>query len=146
MISSPAPSAPPRTARFVGVKFAPTNTVASAQTGGAANRTIAQMSARFMKRIVSYAAGDARRRSTTIDAEHAETAEQGVLGARSRFRTGSWFCVDRRGSAVLASRDEALYNDDVLVKDHHYSQHAAALRTELGRTLSRDQLQVFHQK
>jgi len=47
---------------------------------------------------------------------------------------------------MLASRDEALYNDDVPVKDHQYSQHAAALRTELGRTLPRQQLQTFHQK
>ena len=32
------------------------------------------------------------------------------------------------------------------VKSHHYSQHAAALRTELGRTLSREQMLAFHEK
>jgi fatty acid desaturase len=32
------------------------------------------------------------------------------------------------------------------VKSHHYSQHAAALRTELGRTLDREQLRAFHEK
>jgi len=32
------------------------------------------------------------------------------------------------------------------VKSHHYSQHAAALRTELGRAISRDDLQRFHTK
>jgi fatty acid desaturase len=32
------------------------------------------------------------------------------------------------------------------VKQHHYSQHAAALRTELGRTLTRAQLHAFHRK
>jgi fatty acid desaturase len=32
------------------------------------------------------------------------------------------------------------------VKQHFYSQRAAALRTELGRTLSREQLQAFHRK
>src|SRR5436190_24035849 len=106
MISSPAPSAPPRTARFVGVKFAPRNTVASAQTGAAANRTIAQMSARFMKRMVSYAAGDARRRSTTINLEHAETAEQGVV---SRVHSRSPFAIseaggDRGGARATGSR------------------------------------------
>ena len=32
------------------------------------------------------------------------------------------------------------------VKSHYYSQHAAALRTELGHTLSRDQMRAFHAK
>jgi fatty acid desaturase len=32
------------------------------------------------------------------------------------------------------------------VKQHYYSQRAAALRTELGRALSRDELQRFHTK
>jgi fatty acid desaturase len=32
------------------------------------------------------------------------------------------------------------------VKSHHYSQHAAALRTELGHTLSREQMRAFHKK
>jgi fatty acid desaturase len=32
------------------------------------------------------------------------------------------------------------------VKSHHYSQHAAALRTELGGAISRDELRVFHAK
>jgi fatty acid desaturase len=32
------------------------------------------------------------------------------------------------------------------VKSHHYSQHAAALRTELGRSLSRDALRELHSK
>ena len=32
------------------------------------------------------------------------------------------------------------------MKQHHYSQHAAALRTELGRELPREQLQTFHEK
>jgi fatty acid desaturase len=32
------------------------------------------------------------------------------------------------------------------VKSHYYSQHAAGLRTELGHTLSRDQLVAFHAK
>jgi len=30
------------------------------------------------------------------------------------------------------------------VKSHHYSQHAAALRTELGSALTREQMQTFH--
>src|SRR4026209_785096 len=30
------------------------------------------------------------------------------------------------------------------VKSHHYSQHAAALRTELGTALSRGQMRAFH--
>jgi len=32
------------------------------------------------------------------------------------------------------------------VKSHHYSQHAAALRTELGHALTREQLRAFHVK
>ncbi len=32
------------------------------------------------------------------------------------------------------------------MKEHHYSQHATALRTELGRALTREQLQAFHRK
>jgi fatty acid desaturase len=32
------------------------------------------------------------------------------------------------------------------VKSHHYSQHAAALRTELGHTLTREQMCAFHEK
>jgi fatty acid desaturase len=32
------------------------------------------------------------------------------------------------------------------VKQHYFSQHAAAFRTELGRVLSRDQLQRFHRR
>jgi fatty acid desaturase len=32
------------------------------------------------------------------------------------------------------------------VKSHHYSLHAAALRTELGHTLSREQMRLFHAK
>ena len=32
------------------------------------------------------------------------------------------------------------------MKSHYYSQHAAALRTELGHTLSRDQMVAFHAK
>src|SRR5258708_39232612 len=32
------------------------------------------------------------------------------------------------------------------VKSHHYSQHAAALRTELGHTLTRGQMLAFHAK
>jgi fatty acid desaturase len=32
------------------------------------------------------------------------------------------------------------------VKSHHYSEHAAALRTELGHTLSREQMRAFHTK
>ncbi len=32
------------------------------------------------------------------------------------------------------------------MKSHHYSQHAAALRTELGRALSRDALRELHSK
>jgi len=32
------------------------------------------------------------------------------------------------------------------VKSHHYSQHAAALRTELGRSISRDVLRRLHTK
>ena len=32
------------------------------------------------------------------------------------------------------------------VKSHHYSRHAAELRTELGHALSRADLQVFHEK
>ena len=32
------------------------------------------------------------------------------------------------------------------MKSHHYSQHAAALRTELGHALSRDVLQALHTK
>jgi fatty acid desaturase len=32
------------------------------------------------------------------------------------------------------------------VKQHYYSQRAAVLRTELGRTLSREQLQALHRK
>jgi len=32
------------------------------------------------------------------------------------------------------------------VKSHHYSQHAAALRTELGRALPREALVAFHKK
>ena len=30
------------------------------------------------------------------------------------------------------------------MKSHHYSQHAAALRTELGSALTREQMQAFH--
>jgi beta-carotene hydroxylase len=32
------------------------------------------------------------------------------------------------------------------VKQHHYSQHAVALRAELGQALSRDQMRQFHRK
>jgi fatty acid desaturase len=32
------------------------------------------------------------------------------------------------------------------VKNHHYSQHAAALRAELGAAISREQMRVFHTK
>ena len=32
------------------------------------------------------------------------------------------------------------------MKSHHYSQHAAALRTELGQALTRDQMVAFHAK
>jgi fatty acid desaturase len=32
------------------------------------------------------------------------------------------------------------------VKSHHYSLHAAALRTELGHTLTREQMRTFHTK
>jgi len=32
------------------------------------------------------------------------------------------------------------------VKSHHYSQHAAALRTELGHALTREQMVAFHAK
>src|SRR6185369_6060716 len=32
------------------------------------------------------------------------------------------------------------------VKSHHYSQHAAALRTELGHALTREQMRAFHEK
>ena len=32
------------------------------------------------------------------------------------------------------------------MKSHHYSQHAAALRTELGHTLTREQMVAFHAK
>jgi len=32
------------------------------------------------------------------------------------------------------------------VKSHYYSQHAAALRTELGRAISQDALRVLHAK
>jgi fatty acid desaturase len=32
------------------------------------------------------------------------------------------------------------------VKSHHYSQHAAALRAELGRAIPRDELQALHRK
>ena len=32
------------------------------------------------------------------------------------------------------------------MKSHHYSQHAAALRTELGHALPRDVLQALHTK
>jgi fatty acid desaturase len=32
------------------------------------------------------------------------------------------------------------------VKSHHYSQHAVALRAELGAAISRDQMRVFHRK
>ena len=32
------------------------------------------------------------------------------------------------------------------MKSHHYSQHAAPLRTELGRTLTREQMLAFHEK
>ena len=32
------------------------------------------------------------------------------------------------------------------MKSHHYSQHAAALRTELSRALTREQLRAFHEK
>jgi fatty acid desaturase len=32
------------------------------------------------------------------------------------------------------------------VKQHHYSQHAVALRAELGQALSREQMRLFHRK
>ena len=32
------------------------------------------------------------------------------------------------------------------MKSHHYSQHAAALRSELGQALARDELQALHRK
>ena len=31
------------------------------------------------------------------------------------------------------------------MKSHHYSQHAAALRTELGHALTREQMRAFHE-
>jgi fatty acid desaturase len=50
------------------------------------------------------------------------------------------------GTGMLVSRPSPLYNRTDHVKDHHYSQHAAALRTELGRSLPREQLRAFHRK
>src|SRR6476646_4405680 len=62
-------------------------------------------------------------------------ARQTPGGARSPPRAGAYGSSVHSSTIVVSP-----------VKSHHYSQHAAALRTELGRALARDVLRELHRK
>ena len=70
-----------------------------------------------------------------------------VMSARAGAEVERQQCESQSNGSDAVSYASIVVQSRVSpVKSHHYSQHAAALRTELGHTLTREQMRTFHTK